>query len=100
MTAAPLPDGLAAEIEDGKVTPRDDPKARKQKLCSEFEFDATDARGSGPLDQSLLEQTCSLTPPRECSTSTRSRTPALLASSGPPRRESCVTNTCVVSASM
>merc|ERR1719259_370101 len=43
MTAAPLPDGLAAEIEDGKVTPRDDPKARKQKLCNEFEFDATDA---------------------------------------------------------
>jgi len=43
MTAGPLPDGLAAEIEDGKVTPRDDPKARKQKLCNDFEFDATDA---------------------------------------------------------
>merc|ERR1712212_27812 len=43
MTASPLPDGLAAAIEDGKVTPRDDPKARKNKLCQEFEFDATDA---------------------------------------------------------
>jgi len=43
MTAGPLPDGLAAAIEDGKVTPRDDPKARKTLLCKEFEFDATDA---------------------------------------------------------
>jgi len=43
MTASPLPDGLAAAIEDGKVTPRDDPKARKNKLCQDFEFDATDA---------------------------------------------------------
>jgi len=43
MTAGPLPDGLAAAIEDGKVTPRDDPKARKTLLCTEFEFDATDA---------------------------------------------------------
>merc|ERR1712168_564723 len=43
MTAGPLPDGLAAAIEDGKVTPRDEPKARKTLLCKEFEFDATDA---------------------------------------------------------
>jgi len=43
MTASPLPDGLAAAIEDNKVTPRDDPKARKTTLCKEFEFDATDA---------------------------------------------------------
>jgi len=43
MTAGPLPDGLAAAIEDGKVTPRDDPKARKTLLCKEYEFDATDA---------------------------------------------------------
>jgi len=43
MTASPLADGLAAAIEDGKVTPRDDPKARKNLLCKEYEFDATDA---------------------------------------------------------
>merc|ERR1719435_174328 len=43
MTAEPLPDGLAAAIEDGKVTPRDEPKARKNVLCKEFEFDATDS---------------------------------------------------------
>merc|ERR1719339_452999 len=43
MTAGPLPDGLAAAIEDGKVTPRDEPKARKNILCKEFEFDATDS---------------------------------------------------------
>jgi len=43
MTAGPLPDGLAAAIEDGKVTPRDEPKARKTVLCKEYEFDATDA---------------------------------------------------------
>merc|ERR1712180_347339 len=42
-TASPLPDGLAAAIEDQKVTPRDDPKARKKVLCEEYEFDATDA---------------------------------------------------------
>jgi len=43
MTASPLPDGLAAAIEDNKVTPRDDPKTRKNLLCKEYEFDATDA---------------------------------------------------------
>jgi len=43
MRACPLPDGLADAIEAGKVTPRDDPKARKTVLCGEFEFDATDA---------------------------------------------------------
>jgi len=43
LTAGPLPDGLAAAIEDGKVTPRDEPKARKTLLCKEYEFDATDA---------------------------------------------------------
>jgi len=43
MRAAPLPDGLADDIEAGKVTPRDDPKVRKAYLCDKFEFDATDA---------------------------------------------------------
>jgi elongation factor 2 len=43
MKAAPMPDGLADAIEAGKVTPRDDPKARKTVLCNEFGFDATDA---------------------------------------------------------
>jgi len=43
MRACPLPDGLADDIEDNKVTPRDDPKVRKAYLCEKFEFDATDA---------------------------------------------------------
>merc|ERR1712121_459085 len=43
MRACPLPDGLADDIENNKVTPRDDPKARKAYLCEKFEFDATDA---------------------------------------------------------
>merc|ERR1712168_1043238 len=43
MTAVPMPDGLAADIEDGKVTPRDDPKLRKTYLCENHGFDATDA---------------------------------------------------------
>jgi len=43
MTASPLPDGLAAAIENNDVTPRDDPKTRKNTLCKEYEFDATDA---------------------------------------------------------
>merc|ERR1719340_550832 len=41
MKAVPMPDGLSEDIENGKVTPRDDPKARKTLLCKEFEFDAT-----------------------------------------------------------
>merc|ERR1712025_1224518 len=33
MRGVPMPDGLADDIENGKVTPRDDPKARKTYLC-------------------------------------------------------------------
>lgn len=43
MRAAPLPEGLADDIESAKVTPRDDPKARKNLLCGEYNFDPTDA---------------------------------------------------------
>lgn len=43
MKACPMPDGLADDIEAGKVTPRDDPKARKAFLCENHSFDATDA---------------------------------------------------------
>jgi len=43
MKAVPMPDGLADDIEAGKVTPRDDPKARKSYLCEHHSFDATDA---------------------------------------------------------
>lgn len=43
MRAVPMPDGLADDIENGKVSPRDDPKARKSYLCEHFNFDATDA---------------------------------------------------------
>lgn len=43
MKACPMPDGLADDIEAGKVTPRDDPKTRKSYLCENYSFDATDA---------------------------------------------------------
>ena len=43
MTAGPLPEGLPDDIEDGKCTPRDDPKSRKNFLCNNYDFDATDA---------------------------------------------------------
>ncbi|KAK7071080.1 Elongation factor 2 [Halocaridina rubra] len=43
MKAVPMPDGLADDIENGKVTPRDDPKSRKTYLCDTYNFDATDA---------------------------------------------------------
>lgn len=42
--AAPLEEELAAEIEAGKVTPRDDPKVRAKKLAEEYNWDPTDAR--------------------------------------------------------
>jgi len=44
MKGQPLPDGLAQDIEDGKVTPRDEPKARSRYLHEEFEVDPNDSR--------------------------------------------------------
>ena len=52
-----MEDGLAEAVDDGKVGPRDDPKARCKILAEEF----------------------------GCSTSMRARTPASPPSSGPPR---------------
>jgi len=43
MKATPLPDGLSNDIENNKVTSRDDPKTRKQYLCDTYGFDATEA---------------------------------------------------------
>lgn len=56
VRAQPLADGLSEAIEDGKIGPRDEPKARAKKLSEEFEIDQTDARkiwcfgpeGTGP----------------------------------------------------
>jgi len=44
MKARPLPDGLADEIEKGKVGPRDDIKARAKLLQTEYEIDQNDGR--------------------------------------------------------
>jgi elongation factor 2 len=44
VKAAPLGDGLAEDIETGKVTPKDEPKARARYLAEEYEFDLTEAR--------------------------------------------------------
>lgn len=42
--AQPLEDGLAEDIEAGKLGPRDDPKARAKYLVDTYQWDATDAR--------------------------------------------------------
>lgn len=44
MTAQPLEEGVAKAIEDGKIGPRDDFKARARFLADEHGWDVTDAR--------------------------------------------------------
>ncbi|KAI8326243.1 putative EFT2-translation elongation factor eEF2 [Martensiomyces pterosporus] len=44
MKALPMDEELSKLIEDGKITPRDDPKARARILAEDFEWDVTDAR--------------------------------------------------------
>merc|ERR1712123_522593 len=44
MKAQPFPEGLADEIEDKKITPRDEPKARGRYLSEKYEWDINDAR--------------------------------------------------------
>ncbi|XP_064390604.1 elongation factor 2b-like [Halichondria panicea] len=56
MKAAPLEDGLAEDIEDGKVHPRDEPKVRGRFLADTYKWDINEARkiwsfgpdGTGP----------------------------------------------------
>jgi len=42
--ARPLEEGLDADIEDGKVGPRDDPKERARYLAEKYNWDPNDAR--------------------------------------------------------
>lgn len=42
--ATPLDEELSNEIDDGKITPRDDPKARARKLAEEYGWDVAEAR--------------------------------------------------------
>lgn len=44
VTAQPLDDELSKEIEQGKITPRDDFKARARHLADDYGWDVTDAR--------------------------------------------------------
>jgi elongation factor 2 len=44
LTAEPFADGLSEAIEDGKITPRDDPKARARELSEKYGWDVTEAR--------------------------------------------------------
>ncbi|KAK9680365.1 translation elongation factor 2 [Basidiobolus ranarum] len=44
MKAFPLQEELSNDIEEGKITPRDDFKARARVLAEEYEWDVTDAR--------------------------------------------------------
>merc|ERR1719216_738234 len=70
MRAVPMPDGLAEDIDNGEVNPRDELKARARYLSEKYDYDVT-----------------------ESSISMKSRTPVLPASSGPPRREFSATRT-------
>jgi elongation factor 2 len=40
----PLPEELSTAIDNGQITPRDDPKVRARKLAEEFGWDPTEAR--------------------------------------------------------
>merc|ERR1712000_104273 len=44
LVAEPFADGLSEAIEDGKITPRDDPKARARELSEKYGWDVTEAR--------------------------------------------------------
>ncbi|KAL0566532.1 translation elongation factor 2, partial [Marasmius crinis-equi] len=44
VKALPLRDDLTTSIEEGRIGPRDDPKARARVLADEFGWDATEAR--------------------------------------------------------
>lgn len=56
MKAQPMPDGLAEDIDDGNVNPRDDFKSRARYLSEKYDYDVTEARkiwcfgpdGTGP----------------------------------------------------
>jgi len=44
MRAAPFPDGLAEDIDEGEVTPRQDLKVRARYLAEKYEYDVNEAR--------------------------------------------------------
>jgi len=44
VVAKPLEEGLAEVIDNGGVTPKDEPKARARKLAEDFGWDVTEAR--------------------------------------------------------
>merc|ERR1712168_246691 len=44
MKAVPMPDGLAEDIDNGEVNPRDDFKVRGRYLADKYEYDVTEAR--------------------------------------------------------
>jgi len=44
MKAEPMPDGLAEDIDNGEVNPRDDFKVRGRYLADKYEYDLTEAR--------------------------------------------------------
>jgi elongation factor 2 len=44
VVARPLEEGLAERIDNGKITPKDEPKARARTLAEEFGWDVTEAR--------------------------------------------------------
>jgi elongation factor 2 len=44
VVARPLEEGLAEAIDNGQITPRDEPKARARELAEKYNWDVTEAR--------------------------------------------------------
>lgn len=107
MKAEPLAEEVSKAVEDGKIGPRDDIKIRARLLADEYGWDVTDARkiwcfvcfthcialifcpqlakSMGRVLTAEVPTSWSMSP-RECSTSTKSRTLASPLSNGHRRK--------------
>merc|ERR1712055_589523 len=65
MKAVPMPDGLAEDIDNGEVNPRDDFKVRARYLAEKYEYDVTEARKIWCFGPETTGPNISLTAPRE-----------------------------------
>merc|ERR1712066_240764 len=95
MKAVPMPDGLAEDIDDGKVNPRDDFKIRGRYLADTYEYDITEAGKIWCFGPDTNGPNLMIDCTKGVQYLNEIRTLLLLDSSGLPRRESCVTRTCV-----
>jgi elongation factor 2 len=57
VVAKPFEEGLAEKIDAGKITPKDEPKARARILAKSLDGTSLKPERSGALDQTLTDQT-------------------------------------------